>query len=333
MTFKHTLPRALTFATLTLGAQLGFAADKVTFQLDWLPGGDKAPVYVGIEEGFFADEDLEVRVVSGRGSTDAITKLVAGQADVGLSDLVSLLVARAQDDNIPVKGIYSVFSEAPHAFFSVEGSGIESVKDVAGKTVATSPFSSSNLFFPLLLDVNQVDESGIKLVKTDPGALNPMLLTGRTDVVISWVTDTEKYQAMADQAGKTLNVMPWYDAGLAFYSTSVIASERFLEERPKVARRFVKAYAKAIEYTWAHPQESGAMVHAQVPDVDPAMAADTIRSIRPLVYNEASETQGMGAFNPERLATTWHWTAKAQEIDEASFDPETAVDRSFMPGS
>ena len=29
------------------------AADQVTFQLDWLPGGDKAPVYVGIHEGFF----------------------------------------------------------------------------------------------------------------------------------------------------------------------------------------------------------------------------------------------------------------------------------------
>ena len=33
------------------------AADQVTFQLDWLPGGDKAPVYVGIQEGFFAEED------------------------------------------------------------------------------------------------------------------------------------------------------------------------------------------------------------------------------------------------------------------------------------
>ena len=29
------------------------AADKVTYQLDWLPGGDKAPVYAGIQQGFY----------------------------------------------------------------------------------------------------------------------------------------------------------------------------------------------------------------------------------------------------------------------------------------
>ena len=54
------------------------AADKVTFQLDWLPGGDKAPVYVGIQEGFFAEADLDVSIASGRGSTDALTKMATG---------------------------------------------------------------------------------------------------------------------------------------------------------------------------------------------------------------------------------------------------------------
>lgn len=328
----RTLPKAIALAALALGAQLSLAADKVTFQLDWLPGGDKAPVYVGVEKGFFAAEDLEVTIAQGRGSTDALTKLTTGQADVGLSDLVALLVARANDD-IPVKGIYSVFSEAPHAFYTVKGSGIDSVSDVGNKTIATSPFTSSNIFLPLLLDVNGVDQDSIKLLKGDPGALNPMLLTGRTDVVISWITDAEKYRSMASEAGKELQVLPWYDAGLEFYATSVIASERFLQERPDVARRFVKAYAKAIEYTWSHPEESAEAVHKVVPEVDVKMAADTIRSIRPLVYNEASEAHGMGAFDPERLATTWQWTARAQELEAASFDPEEAVDRTFMPES
>ncbi|MGQ7272856.1 ABC transporter substrate-binding protein [Marinobacter sp. V034] len=324
------IPKTLVLAGMMMGSSTLLAADKVTFQLDWLPGGDKAPVYVGLEKGFFAEQDLDVSISQGRGSTDALTKLMTGRADVGLSDLVALLQARA-NDNIPVKGIYSVFSEAPHAFYTLKGSGVDSVKDIAGKTVATSPFTSSNVFLPLLLDINGVDKDSVKLVKTDPGALNPMLLTGRTDVVISWITDKEKYAAVAKTAGKELQVLPWYDAGLKFYSTSVIASETFLNERPDVARRFVKAYAKAVEYTWAHPNESGEAVHNVVPEVDAALAADTIRSIESLVYNEASSEQGMGVFNPERLATTWKWTARAQGIDVASFDPETAVDRSFMP--
>ena len=57
--------------------------------------------------------------------------------------------------------------------------------DVKGKKIATSPFTSANVFLPFLLQVNGVDESSIKLIKAEPGALNPMLITGNTDVVIS----------------------------------------------------------------------------------------------------------------------------------------------------
>ncbi len=323
--------RGLMLAALASISPLSLAADKVTFQLDWLPGGDKAPLYVGIEQGFFAAENLDVKISHGRGSTDAISKIATGTADVGLSDLVALLLAKANND-VPVSAIYSVFSEAPHAFFVLSDSGIQQVKDVAGKKIATSPFTSSNVFLPLLLSVNQVPENKVRVIKTDPGALNPMLLTGNADVVISWITDTEKYRYQAKSAGKELTVLPWYDAGLAFYSTALIANDRFLAKRPEVAKRFVRAYAKAIAYTWAHPQQSGEMVHKIVPEVDASAAADTITSIKGLVYNDASSAHGLGQFDPERLATTWQWTAKAQSLDPASFDPERAINRQFLQG-
>lgn len=322
---------SLSAITLACASHLSLAADKVTFQLDWLPGGDKAPVYVGIKKGFFAEQDIEVSISQGRGSTDSISKIATGNSDIGLSDLVALLVAKANDD-VPVSAVYSVFSEAPHAFFTLSDSGIEQVQDVANKKIATSPFTSSNIFLPLLLDKNKIKEDSIQLVKTDPGALNPMLLTGNTDVVISWITDSEKYKHQAKSAGKELTILPWYDAGLEFYSTALIASDAFLSERPDVAKRFIKAYAKAIDYTWKHPDESGDMIHAIVPEVDAKTAADTIKSINNLVYNKASEAHGLGSFNPERLATTWKWTAQAQSIEATSFDPEMAINRTFALG-
>ena len=315
---------------LALSSMTAMAAEKVNFQLDWLPGGDKAPVYVGLQQGFFAEQGLDVKVAQGRGSHDAITKLATGNADIGLSDLVALLQAKAAE-NVPVSAVYSVFSEAPHAFFVRSDSGINSVTDVAGKKVATAPFTSSNVFLSLLLNVNRVDESSITLLKADPGALNPMLLTGNTDVVISWITDSEVYKSQAKEAGKTLTILPWYDAGLEFYSTAIVASDRFLSERPDVAKRFIKAYAKAIDYTFKYPKESAAAVKAAVPEVDATVAEATIRSINGLVYNEASSKAGLGQFDAERLATTWNWTAKAQGLESASFDPEQAIKRGFIP--
>ncbi len=315
---------------LTWLSNNALALDQVTFQLDWLPGGDKAPVYVGIEKGFFKTEDIEVEVASGRGSSDAITKIATGNADMGLSDLVALLMSK-QQNQVPVSAVYSVFSKAPHAFFVLADSNIKTVADVANKKIATSPYTSSNVFLPLLLKVNQIDESNIQLVKADPGALNPMLIRGNTDVVISWVTDSVKYQEQAKQVGKTLRVLPWYDAGLEFYSTSVIASDDFLKQHPDVVKRFTKAFQKAVIYTWQHPEESGEIVHKMVPEVEAKTATDTINSIKNLVHNAVSERDGLGAITPQRLATTWRWTASAQDIKIDSFNPETAIQRQFMP--
>ena len=322
---KHTL---FTVATATMSYS-AMALDQVTFQLDWLPGGDKAPVYVGIEEGFFAEQGIEVSIKSGRGSTEAITKIATGNADVGIADITALLLAKA-NDNVPVTGIYSQFSIAPHTFVFPADSGIKSVKDVEGKKIPTSPFTSSNLFLPLLLEVNGVAEDSVTLTKVDPGALGPMLITGATDVVISWVTSVENYKAQAAEAGMELSILPWDDAGLEFYSTSVIAADKFLAERPDVAKRFVTAYAKSIEFTWANPTKAAEAVHKAVVEVDVKTAVDTINAIKGLVYNQVSAKDGIGAFNAERLATTWKWTAKAQGVDEASFDPETAISRLYQ---
>ena len=304
------------------------AADKVTFQLDWLPGGDKAPVFVGVQQGFFAEEDLDVTILGGKGSTDAITKVATGTADIGYADIVALMVAKA-NDNVPVKAIYSLFNKAPYAFFVLDDSGVKSVKDVSGKTIVTSPFTSANVFLPIMLKKNGIDENSVKVLKADPGALNPMLITGQSDVMISWMTDRVKNTEQAEQAGKKLNVLPWYDAGLDFYSASVIASDKFMSENPDVVKRFVKAYAKAVEYTWAHPEESGTAIHKMVPDVDANQASDTIKSIRSLVMNEVSERDGVGVFTPARLNETWKWTAEAQGLDLGKFDPETAISRQF----
>ena len=194
--------KPLALAAALTASSLSMAADKVTFQLDWLPGGDKAPVYVGIKEGIFEKAGLDVSISSGRGSTDAVTKMATGQSDVGTADIGALLAARAQDD-VPVSAVLAYFSQAPHAFFTVKGNGVETIKDVKGKKVATSPFTSSNLFLPLVLEENGLQEKDVTLLKTDPGALGPMLMTGNVPVIIAWTTNVK--DANCEMAANILN--------------------------------------------------------------------------------------------------------------------------------
>jgi NitT/TauT family transport system substrate-binding protein len=305
------------------------AADKVTYQLDWLPGGDYAPVYVGIQEGYFAELDLDVSIVSGRGSTDALTKMATGQSDVGTADIGALMAAKGQA-NVPVVAVLPYFTQAPHAFFALKSSGISSIQDLKGKKIATSPFSSSNAFLPLVLKENGLSEEDMKLVKTDPGALGPMLITGNVDVIIAWVTNTALFQQQAASAGKEIIEMPWSNEGLSLYSSSLLASERFLKDRPDVAKRFVKAFAKSIKFTYEHPEKAGEDLHAIVPEVDAKVAAAQIKSITNLVYNDVTKKDGVGVFSAERMQQTWEYVAVANGLSDDAVDLKTVVNTNYL---
>lgn len=216
--FKKTL---LASALLALFSQSALAADKVRWLNDWLPAGDKAAIYLGVEQGLFAAEGIDVEIASARGGSDVVTKLATNSADFGSAGLASLLQAKAQGE-VPVVAVAPIYNKQPDAFFTTEGSGIESFKDIVGKTVATPTFSASNVVWPLLLERNGIDPASVKLLKLDPGALAPMLATGKVDATINWLTVAPGFVRALGEADKTLKTIPWSEYGFEGYGLSLV---------------------------------------------------------------------------------------------------------------
>jgi NitT/TauT family transport system substrate-binding protein len=242
-------------------------------------------------------------------------------------------MAAVATEKVPVKAVASVYTRAPHAFYTLKSSGIDTLEGVAGKKVVTSPFTSSNVFLPLVLSQMEMSEADIELIKADPGALGPMLMTGSAEVMIAWMTDVTRYSNQAAEAGEELNIMPWSTGGLDLYGLVLMASDEFLAERPEVAQRFVDAYRESVAFTYENPEAAAASVVAMVPELEMENVTGSVKDMLVLAFNEVTEADGQGALTPERLAQTWEWTAKAQGLDPASLDPESIVDRSLLPGS
>jgi NitT/TauT family transport system substrate-binding protein len=327
---KHALGiLAALFLLIGAGAP-AFAAEKILFMIDWLPAGDKAVPYLGVQAGLFAAEGLDVTIQSGRGSSDVVTKLGTGAADMGTGGLAALLQARAEAP-VPVKAIASIYTVQPDALFTTETSGISSIKDVAGKTIATATFSSSNVVWPLLLKANGVDAAKVDLLKADPGALAPMLASGKVAATINWVTVAPAFEHPLAEAGKKLRLVMWSNYGFEGYGLSVFASEKVLKDRPETVKKFMRAYVKATKMAIADPLAAAKAVHAMVPEVDVEVARAQFAESIPLMVNAISKKDGDGAFAKGLLATTWKWTAEAQNMPIDKIDPEKAVDRSFLP--
>lgn len=325
-----TLRPLIASLVLACAAGTASAADKLTIQLDWLPGGDKSFVYAGVQQGFFKEEGLDVRIVPGRGSADAVTKIATGAADVGFGGIAAVMMAAAEG-KIPVKAVMSLYSKQPDALFTRSDSGIKTLKDMVGKTVAMPTFSSSNALWPVVLQKNGIRPEDIKTIKSDPATLAPMLAQGRVDATINWVTVASGFGAVLKQANKELTVLPWTQFGLDGYGWSVLASDKTIQERPEVLRRYVRALKKSLDFAMQDPQAAAEALKAHVPEADVAVLKAEFESSIPLLRNEITQQHGMGAFEPRLLAASWGWVAQSMNYDLKKVDPETLVNRSFLP--
>jgi NitT/TauT family transport system substrate-binding protein len=257
--------------------------------------------------------------------------MATGVSDIGSAGIGALMAAKA-GEGVPVTAVFSIFNKGPHAFYTVKGT-MATIEDVKGKSVATSPFTESNIYLPLVLADIGLTEADITLTKADPGALGPMLMTGGADVIIAWLTDVARYTGQAKEAGKELTIFPWSAAGLELYSASLLASDKFLTERPDVAKRFIAAFKKSVEFARDNPREAAEAVAAVVPELSVENVEGSWKDASVLVFNEVTEKDGLGALEASRLAATWERVSAAQGLDPAKLDPESIVDRSFAPGN
>jgi NitT/TauT family transport system substrate-binding protein len=306
------------------------AADKLISMNDWLPGGDKAIPFYAQKRGFFAAEGLDVTIQTARGSSEVITKIATGTADVGSGGLAALLQAKAEA-GVPVTSIIAVFTVQPDSLFTVEGSHIDTIKDIEGRKVATASFTSSNVVWPLILQAADVNASKVTLLKVDPGALAPLLASGQVDATINWTTASPAFVKALDSVGKKLKILPWSAVGFDGYGYSVFAANKLIAERPDVVRRFVKAYMAAAKAAIENPADVANAMKSIFPEMDEALIEEQFRTIVPLMNNEITKAEGFGVFDKVRLAKTWEWTAKAQNMSLDKIDPEKAINRDFIP--
>ena len=109
----------------------------VTFSLDFIVLGRHAPFYVAIEKGFYKEENLNVNVIAAKGTAQAIQNVEAGLAQIGFTDVASLVVARAEGSTVKVVSV--IYQKAPFCFFSLDpGANVRSLKDFEGLKVGSN---------------------------------------------------------------------------------------------------------------------------------------------------------------------------------------------------
>src|SRR6266480_6843049 len=130
MRYSWKIRVSLMFAAIcvcALGQRNAEAADKVTFVTDFGYNGRHAYYFVALEKGYYARQNLDVQIVRGQGSADAVKQVAAGTAQIGFADTAAVILGRG-NDQIPTKLVAMVYAKPPHAIYVLKESGIRSRK-------------------------------------------------------------------------------------------------------------------------------------------------------------------------------------------------------------
>ena len=219
-----------------------------------IPIADVAPLYLGIEKGFFKEQQLTLEPQLAEGGAAITPAVLNGDFQIGFSNTISLLIAASK--GLPVQTISQGSlggrdeSEAWAELLVRKDGPIEEARDLEGKTIAVNTLKNiCEVTIKASLEKRDVDIEKLEFTEVPFPDMNAALDAERVDgacVVEPFVSQ--------GKAGKARGIDPIYvntapDLTVATY----FASRQYIEENPELIDRFVKAMSKSLDYAQQNP--------------------------------------------------------------------------------
>ena len=303
----------------------------VRFTLDWIIQAPHAAFFRALQEGYYAEEGLDVTFDPGKGSADAVQRIVSGAYDMGYPDINALIEFNAQNPDSAVPVVMIGYEQPPFSIFTLKGSGIEEPEDLVGKTLGAPVFDASYKLFPAFAARIGIDPADVPRKNMDPQLREAMLVRGEVDAISGHV-----FSSMLDIKSKGVSedeivYFMYGDHGMDFYGNGIAASPEFLREHPEAVRGFIRATIRAWKDILGDPE----LAIAALKEAEPLLKEDVERerlelALECCILTEAVLRDGFGGADMERLARAIDQVALAFGLERKP-TPEEMFDPSFLP--
>ena len=284
---------------------------KVSFRLDWKPGGQHAPFYLGKERGFYAVEGIDLTIISGSGSSDSIKQLGAGAVDLALVD--ALVLVQGAEQKVPVKAVAAYYQRTPIVLISPKTKPLTDPQQLTrGAKIGSKRASATSQGLTALLAVNKIDPKSVNLV--DIGFGVQPLLVGQVDALMGF---TMNEAIEAESVGMPVNELLIANYGVNAYGLTIATSDKFLKDQPELVRAFIRATRKAVEASVADSNAANQAVAKSVSEVDVARENKVLAKTVPFWSVQGKPLTSFGS----QTAAGWQQTIETAKrvglVDEA----------------
>jgi NitT/TauT family transport system substrate-binding protein len=234
----------------------GGGNEVTTLKVGVIPIADVAPLYLGMEKGFFKEENLEIQPQLAEGGAAIIPSVVSGDYQFGFSNVTSLVIATSK--NLPVQivsqGVLAGTGpdDAWDGVVVPKGSDIKEPKDFEGASVAVNTLNNIG---PLVMNESMekagADYTKIKYVEVPFPEMNAALEAGRVDA--AW--EVEPAFSGGKAAGGKAIMHPYEETAPNLTVATYFATKEYIGSSGDVVDRFKRAIEKSLDYASQNPDE------------------------------------------------------------------------------
>lgn len=311
-------------APLSAGGRAEDAAlDEVVIGFQAIPNGEIVAKSLGWHEESLG---VPVRWVQFNSGSELNTAIAAGSVDLGLGGSSTTVAAIAQGVPAEVIWIYDIIGDN-EALVVRDGSGIETMDDLAGRRVA-APFGATTHYHLLVaMELAGVDASEVTVLDLAPSDMLAAWQRGDIDAGFVW---EPTLAAMVELGGSVL-VTSREIADQGFLTGDIgIVREEFGRRHPEIVASYLANQIRAVELIRADPVRAARAV-AEEFGLD---VAEARRQMSTLVFLDGGEQLGSDYLGtsqaPGALADVFLATAEFLEEQETIRE---APDRTVFEGA
>jgi len=317
----------------TSGSGGSQSLEKVTYLTSFGNFGRDSYAYVAKEKGYFKAAGFDVEIKAGNGSLENAKTIVSGQAQFTPIDLTGGLLAAGGANGQPkltgFTAVAAIQQRTMAAIMSLDGYGINTPKDLEGKTIADTPGSVVKNLFPTYAKLAGVDAAKVKFVPGTAQTLFGTLASHQVDGIGQFVVGKPTIENIAK--GRTAVLLPYSDVLQDLYGNVLITGSQYAKDHPDRVKKFSDALLKGLQDAITNPDEAGTILKKYVDTAVPASASAELKLMGAFVKSEASGVP-VGALDSQRVARSIAILQGAGQIP-AGLAPEQVITFDLVPNA
>ncbi|MBI5255041.1 MAG: ABC transporter substrate-binding protein [Burkholderiales bacterium] len=235
------------------------ADDKIL--IGFWPIASGLPLYAGLERGIFKEAGLQVEGAKFASAQQVAEAMIAGRIQGSANGTASAALGLAE---ITSPNLFKIICSNPSnrtlvldEFVVPKDSPVTSIAQLAGKKVASGPGIQNVTLAKVILEKNGI--ANPQVIELPIGQHVPALAAGQIDAAYT----LEPTGTAGRLKGLTRVLEPGViskyvlgDHDAPWFGGSASVTTTFLKEKPELAKRYIAAYAKAVDWVRKNPAEA-----------------------------------------------------------------------------